>query len=43
MVLYVGQPDESFPFFAGSVRTTRAVGDLLDDIVKRFYWTDTGP
>jgi hypothetical protein len=43
MVLYVGQPDESFPFFAGSVRTTRAVGDLLDDIVKRFYWTSTGP
>jgi hypothetical protein len=43
MVLYVSQPEESFPFFAGSVRTTRAVGDLLDDIVKRFYWTSTGP
>jgi hypothetical protein len=43
IVLYVAQPDESFPFFGGSVRTTRAVGDLLDDIVKRFYWTEAGP
>jgi hypothetical protein len=43
IVLYVGQPDESFPFFSGSVRTTRFVGDLLDDILKRFYWTEAGP
>ena len=43
IILYVGQPDELFPFFGGSVRTTRAVGDLLDDVVKRFYWTDAGP
>jgi hypothetical protein len=43
IILYVGQPDESFPFFGGSVRTTRFVGDLLDDVVKRFYWTETGP
>jgi hypothetical protein len=43
MILYVGQPDESFPFFSGSVRTTRFVGDMLDDILKRFYWTEAGP
>jgi hypothetical protein len=43
IILYVGQPDESFPFFSGSVRTTRFVGDLLDDILKRFYWTEAGP
>jgi hypothetical protein len=43
IVLYVGNPDETFPQFAGSVRTTRYVGDLLDDILKRFYWTEAGP
>ena len=43
LILYLAQPDESFPFFSGSVRTTRYVGDLLDDVVKRFYWTDAGP
>lgn len=43
IILYVAQPEESFPFFSGSVRTTRYVGDLLDDVVKRFYWTETGP
>ena len=43
IILYVGQPDESFPFFSGSVRTTRFVGDLLDDVLKRFYWTEAGP
>jgi hypothetical protein len=43
MILYVGQPDESFPFFSGSVRTTRYLGDLLDDVLKRFYWTEAGP
>lgn len=43
IIFFVGQPDESFPFFSGSVRTTRYVGDMLDDIVKRFYWTEAGP
>ena len=43
VVLYVGQPDESFPFFSGSVRTTRIVGDLLDDLLKRFYWSGDDP
>ena len=43
IVLYVGQPDESFPFFSGSVRTTRTVGDLLDDLLKRFYWSGDDP
>jgi hypothetical protein len=43
IILYLGQPDESFPFFSGSVRTTRYVGDLLDDVVKRFYWSAGQP
>lgn len=43
LALFVAQPDETFPYFQGSVRTTRYVGDLLDDILKRFYWTEAGP
>jgi hypothetical protein len=43
IILYLGQPDESFPFFGGSVRTTRYVGDRLDDVVKRFYWSEGQP
>ena len=43
IILYISQPDESFPFFSGSVRTTRYVGDLFDDVIKRFYWTETEP
>jgi hypothetical protein len=43
IILYISLPDESFPFFSGSVRTTRYVGDLFDDVIKRFYWTEAGP
>jgi hypothetical protein len=40
MVLYLSDPDATFPFFSGTLRTARYLGDAFDDLLKRFYWAE---